>query len=171
MNLTTFRELPSDSRIWIHGFSKPLTSEQEETVRKTLIEFLPRWLSHGRGVRGDFDILWRRFLVTAGYCPDGISGCSTDSFIHEIKHLQEHHGIDGLDTSLVYYRDGRGEIQSVPHLDFFKLVSSGPIQVDTPVFDTLLSRLSQLRSGEFEKPFSKSWHARVYSVEQSSASG
>ena len=165
MDLSSFSQLPDESRVWIHGFGEQLSSRDEETIRKQLAGFMPHWMSHNEMVSGAFDTFHQRFLVTAAHCSGGISGCSTDSFVREIKALRDDFELDGLDTSLVYFRNADGRVEAVPHLDFFEVAASGRIQPDTPVFDTLLNHLGQLRQGQFEKPFQQSWHARVYPLE------
>ncbi|MGH9340407.1 MAG: hypothetical protein ACRD1R_12660 [Acidobacteriota bacterium] len=162
MDLSRFVPLPGDARLWIHGFSQKLGPRDQELIRNRLQDFQAGWVTHGVSVRSACEILFDRFAVTAAWSDNGVSGCSTDSFVRNFKELKEAFGLDGLNASRIYYRDNRGEIQSVDHLEFYEVVASGHVTPDTPVFDLLLTRLQQFRDGEFEKPFSRSWHARTY---------
>lgn len=165
MQANGFDQFPDESRIWIHGFGDPLSAEDQELVRETLSAFHPNWLSHGSPVQAASEFYEDRFVITAAHCSTGISGCSTDSFVRNFKELRQR-GVDGLNGALVFYRDRDGIIHSAEHLDFFRLCEDGTIRPSTPVFDTLLHRLSDFRRGRFELPFQDSWHSRTYPLSQ-----
>lgn len=162
MNSDLFAGLPDESRLWIHGFRTPLDPAQEELVRKVLSAFVEQWETHGRRVDAKFAIVESRFVITAAFCYGGVSGCSTDGFVRVFKSLKDEFMLDGLDGGFVYWRGADGSVQCAAHLDFFGAVEREEISPDTVVFDTLINRLSELRSGQFEKKFRESWHARTY---------
>ncbi len=162
MKLEHFRKLPDDSRLWIHGFRNPLSPTAQGLIHSCLSEFLGRWHSHRNPVQAASIIDSNRFLVTAAYCPEGISGCSMDSFARTLQTLRDEHGLNALETSLVFYLRAPDEITAVDHLDFFTLVQEGEVGEDTPVFDTLVQELGELRRRGFVKAFKDSWHARTY---------
>lgn len=164
MNLEHFRKLPDESRLWIHGFREPLSPTAQGLIHSRLSEFLSRWQSHGNPVQAASIIDSNRFLITAAYCPEGISGCSMDSYGRALRALRDEHGLNALETNLVFYLRPGGEIAAVDHLDFFPLVEAGEVGEDTLVFDTLLDGLGELRRGGFLKPFKESWHARTYAA-------
>ncbi len=163
MDFQTFSVLGDDSRLWVYPFREPLTEPTRRLVEQTLNGFLPTWASHGAPVRGRFLIYEDRFLLLAGYCPTGMSGCSIDSSVENFKALRDQHGLNGLDRSLVFFRDTEGQILAEHFFNFQKLASSGRILPDTPVFDTTITTLGELRSGGLEKPFQNSWHAARFS--------
>lgn len=166
-----FARFSDDARIWVHGFAHPLTAGDTEFIRKKLQAFLPAWKSHGRPVRADYRIVDDRFLITIAECPGGISGCSVDSFFRVLKDIQETSELNPLESDLVYFRDNEGKIQAHRHLDFYETVESGVITPETPVFDTLLQKLSDFRQGHFERLFSESWHSRTYPLPQETVNG
>jgi hypothetical protein len=161
MDLSVFESLPDESRVWIHPF-KTLTGKEQERITKELERFLPEWAAHGAPVRGVCSIFFDRFVVTAGYCAEGISGCSTDSLIQTFKVLKTGYGLDGLQGGVLYYRDENGEIQAVTPKEFREEVEAGRILAETPIFQTLLSKLGELRTGQFEVPFEESSLARMF---------
>jgi hypothetical protein len=163
MDLSEFQELPDDSKVWIHGFERKLNEPEQEIIKREIGRFLPQWVSHGAPVKAAFTILFDQFVVTAVHCQEGISGCSVDSFARNLKMLKTVYGLDALVGGLVYYRDKVGEIQAVDQLKFHDVVDSGSIAPDTKVFNTIVTRLDQLRAGEFETTFDGSWHARSFS--------
>ena len=162
MYLSEFKDLPDKARVWIHGFEHELNEREQEIIRQELGRFLPQWVSHGVPVKAAFTILFARFVVTAAHCQEGISGCSIDSLVRNFKMLKTVYGLNALKAGLVYYRDKEGEIQAVGQLQFHDVVDSGLISSDTRVFNTIISTLDQLRSGEFETTFKRSWHARSF---------
>ena len=127
--------------------------------KKKLDQFLPSWVSHGVPVEGKFRIYEDHFVLLVGQSTAGISGCSIDSSVNNFKDLRDHYGLDGLDRSLVFFRNEKGIIQSRHFLDFQKLVKSGLIDAETKVFDTSITTLGQLRQGKFEKPLWNSSYA------------
>ncbi len=156
-----FKDLPDQARVWVHGFQEELTGPQEEIIRQGLEQFLPQWVSHGAPVQAAFKILSERFVVTAAYCQEGVSGCSIDSLLRNFKAFKTLNGLDGLKGGLLYFRDREGKIQALDALKFQDLVESGEVCSDTPVFQTLLSTLGQLRSGDFETTLENSWLSRL----------
>lgn len=162
MDLSEFRDLPDKARVWIHGFGRELNEREREIIKQELGRFLPQWVSHEIPVKAAFTILYARFVVTAAHCQEGISGCSIDSLIRNFKTLKTVHGLNGLGGGLVWYRDHEGKIQALDQRQVRDVLDSGMISSDTKVFNTLISRLGQLRSGEFETTFKRSWHARTF---------
>ena len=162
MDLSAFETLPDEARLWIHGFEHELKEHERAIIGQELGHFLPQWASHGTSVQAAFTVIFSRFGITAAHGEAGISGCSTDSLVRNFKALKTAHGLDGLNGGLVHYRDQEGQIHSVDHSQFREVVNSGLISPDTRVFNTLISKLGQLRSGEFETTFGESWHARTF---------
>ena len=162
MDLSKFKGLPGYARVWIHGFEHHLSEDEQRAINEQLGGFLPQWVSHGEPVTAAFTVLFSRFVVTAAQCQGDISGCSIDSFVQNYKILKTAHGVNGLKGGLIYYRNQRGKIQAVDQDQFQDVVRSGGISPDSKVFNTLISTLEQIRSGEFETTFEESWHARSF---------
>lgn len=162
MNLEHFRKLPDESRVWVHGFRDPLPTMTQGLIHSRLSEFLGCWQSHGNPVKAASIIESSRFLITAAHCSEGISGCSTDAYSRTLRSLRDEHGLNALETNLVFYQTSEGEIAAVEHLDFFSLVERGEVSEDTLVFDTLIQELGELRRNGFPRAFKDSWHARTY---------
>ena len=164
MDLSNFRDLPDDAHLWVFGFADPLSDRDKENIEKHLDAFLPRWTSHQVPVRGAYTVLYDRFVLVAGHCRKGLSGCSMDSCVSNFKQLKAQCGLDALNRSLVFYHDREGQIQSLDRPLFQRKVDSAEITPATTVFDTTLQKLGQLRSGDLETLLGKSWHARAFRV-------
>ncbi len=157
-----FAHLPDEAQLWVFGFKDPLGDREKAVIRQTLETFMPQWSSHGAPVECGFEIVHDRFVLVAAISSDGVSGCSIDSCVRQFKFLRETHGLNGLEHSLVFFRAQDGSIQSSPFLRFRDLTESGGVTVRTPVFDTTIVKLGELRSGRFELDFQHSWHARSF---------
>ena len=162
MNLAALENLPDKAQVWFFGFERALNSDDTARIRATLNHFLGQWKSHGVPVDGGYEILHNRFVAVAGRSADGLSGCSIDSCVANFKDLKSRFGLDGLDRSLVYYRDSDGAVQSVRRHIFQRKLDTGEITRQTTVFDTTVPTLKQLRSGFFETTLEKCWHARAF---------
>ncbi len=107
MDLSSFGDLPDDAQLWVFGFARPLSKRDRENIKKHLDAFLPRWTSHQIPVRGAYTVLYDRFVLVAGHCPEGLSGCSMDSCVSNFKQLKARCGLDALDRSLVFTATGK----------------------------------------------------------------
>ena len=164
MDLSSFRDLPDGAQLWVFGFIRPLSKRDTENIKKHLDAFLPRWTSHQVPVRGAYTVLYDRFVLVAGHCPEGLSGCSMDSCVSNFKQLKAGCGLDALNRSLVFYRDREGQVQCLDRPSFQRKVDSAEITPSSTVFDTTLQKLGQLKSGGLETPFEKSWQATAFRV-------
>lgn len=162
MSLSAFDALPDESRLWVFAFAKPLAAADRRAIEQQLDAFLPHWLSHKIPVEGAYAILHDRFVLVAGHCPDGLSGCSMDSCVANFKQLKLARGLDGLNSALVYYRNDQGEVESADRAAFQQKLGRGEVTAASHVFDTTLQTLGQLRRGALELPFEASWHARAF---------
>ncbi|MEJ2054569.1 MAG: hypothetical protein P8X42_11675 [Calditrichaceae bacterium] len=154
-----FEDFSDNAQIWIYGFDKTLTSDDKKVVRDYLDNFIRQWHSHKVPVHGDYSIMYDRFVILAA--ETDVSGCSIDSSVGIFKTLQENYNLNALNQDLVYYKN-QNSVISLSRDEFQSLVDKGNIDPDTPVFNLALTGLSELRNGQWELPFSKSWHGQVF---------
>jgi hypothetical protein len=162
MDITAFDTMPDDTRVWVYGLDRPLDDATRGRVAAVLDDFMKTWTSHDVPVKGAYAIVEDCILVLAGYCSDGIGGCSADSSVRVVKALQANFGVNGLDRSLVFYRTEDKQIHALSRVDFQKKVEAGILGPGTSVFDTTIQNLGDLRAGRFETLFEKSWHAKAF---------
>jgi len=161
-NWNSFAELSDNASLWIRGFSDALTTSEMSRVQTRIASFVAGWKTHRRSITCCFEIFQNRFLILAAESSQGVSGCAVDDLFRMLQSLSEVEGLNCLDSELVFFRDQKGSIQAIKHLEFFGLVEGGTVRSDTLVFDTNLKRLAELRAGRFERAYSTSWHNRVY---------
>lgn len=169
MDLARFSALPDKAQLWVYGFRNPLSAAQKRIIKGRLEAFLTSWSSHGRPVNGAFDFYGDHFVLLAGWLSDGISGCSIDESVRQFRLMKDEEGLDGLDRSLIYYRDAASKIQAVPYLQFQKVLDSGSLTAESPVLDTTIQSLGELRDGAFERTFKGSWHARSFRMPEAAS--
>lgn len=157
-----FNELPDDARLWVFPASRPLLPEEENEVLGRVDAFLADWKAHGAPLTVGRD--WRegRFLMVAvdeASVPP--SGCSIDALVRVLKEEGAALKVNFMDHGSVWFRRGGG-VENVPRTDFKKMAVEGKVGPETPVFDTAITRISQLRLGEWEKPARHSWHGKAF---------
>ena len=157
-----FSDLPSASRLWVFPADRALTPEEESELLARADAFLDQWAAHGVPLTCARDWRYGRFLlVGVDEASEPPSGCSIDAMANVLKEVGAKLGLTLLDQAPVYFREGEG-VQRLSRAEFKALAESGEVELETPVFDNAITRLSQLEAGEWEKPAGASWHRRAF---------
>jgi hypothetical protein len=158
-----FDALPADSRLWAFPSSRQLSPEEEEEMLARVDAFLDGWAAHGTPLTAGREWKEGRFLfVAVDEATAPPSGCSIDSLARVLKDLGKAWRMSFLDHAPVWFRSGGGELRSASRIEFRALADAGEVDVETPVFDNTISRMDQLRKGEWEKAAGASWHRRAF---------
>jgi hypothetical protein len=146
----------------VFGVSRALTQQEEKAVLDTVDAFLDGWAAHGVPLRVGRDWRHRRFLHV-GLDESSVppSGCSIDAMVNTLKGLETELGVVFVDNSPVWYRDGE-DIRRVSRAEFRSGVEVGSVSLETPVFDNTVTRVGQVRAGEWERPAGEAWHRRAF---------
>lgn len=122
-------------------------------------DFLQSWQAHGTPLTSARE--WRddRFLLIAAD-GEGASGCSIDGLFRALKALGAEIGADLVTSGLVFHRDRSGAVRSTTRPGFSASAACGEITAETPVFDTSLTTLGDVRA-RFEQQAGASWHAAL----------
>lgn len=157
--LVPFEKLPDSARVWVYQANRKFTEEELSELKTELENFVRQWTVHGADLQGSFDIRYNRFIVL-GVDEDfaTTSGCSIDSSIHFIQHLQEKFEIDLLDKMNVTFRMGE-YIAHKELIDFKKMVKDRAVSPDTIVFNNLVNTKGEMED-YWEVPMKESWHKR-----------
>jgi aryl-alcohol dehydrogenase-like predicted oxidoreductase len=157
-----FSALPDDARLWIFTAARPLSDEDQTRLRNDLNQFVRQWASHGRPVPGDVSVHADRFVIVGAHLEGGVSGCGIDSLTHAVEESGNVLGIDWVDGLQVVFRTPDGAIRVAPRPVFRRLVRESAVTSATPVFDTTVDRLGDLREHGLERPAGSTWHGRVF---------
>lgn len=166
MPLVQIEDLPDSSRVWVFGSDKPLEPGAEDLLLREVDRFLSQWHAHGAPLTTGRDWKYGRFLTIAvDQSTEGASGCSIDGLFRSLKALEPRLGASLVTSGLVFYRDKKGEIQSVDRERFASLGVHGKIGRDTRVFDPTVTTLGEWRA-RFELDAAQSWHAGLFPEKQ-----
>ncbi len=164
-----FEELPDHGRLWIFPCSRALSDREAEAFIETLHSFLDDWKAHGVSLRCSGELRDGQFLVVGVDVDSELpSGCSIDALVNRLRTLGSDIGISLIDHTPVWYREGNN-IRSVSRSQFRALAEAGTVTLATKVFDTSLTRIHDLRTGDLERPASDMWHGRVFFRDQVTA--
>jgi len=162
MPLIPLSELPDDARLWVFTLSRTLTPGEEAEVQARADGFLEGWAAHGAPLTCGREWVEGVFLlVGVDESTSPPSGCSIDALTRILREEGARLGMSFLDHGPVWFRRN-GPPEKVARSEFARLVGAGGVGLDTPVFDNTITRLSQFRDGEWEKPAGASWHRRAF---------
>ncbi len=157
-----FDTLPEDARLWIFAADRPLESEERDRLLERVDAFLEQWRAHGAPLTASRDWRYDRFLfVGVDENAAGVSGCSIDALVRDIKALEAELNTTLVDHSPVLFREGEA-IRRVSRQEFAELATGGGVNTDTLVFNNSLTTVGQVRAGEWEVRVADSWHGKAF---------
>ncbi|QNJ98804.1 ABC transporter ATPase [Constantimarinum furrinae] len=157
--LTDFKNLPSESRIWIYQANRKLSDGEVEQIASKTKAFLEKWTAHGTDLEAGFEIKYQRFIVIGlNQSNASASGCSIDASVHFIQSLEKEFEVDLLDKMNVTYYNG-DYIAHKPLNDFKKMVKNRSVSQNTVVFNNLVNTKAEYLE-DWEVPLKDSWHGR-----------
>jgi len=157
--MKTLNEMPDNARVWIYQASRFLNSSELAIVEVEVSAFLADWTSHGASMDAAFEVSLNRMLVIAAD-ESRASGCGIDKSVKCIQALGKHLEIDFFQRTVVLYRMN-DQLRESPLHEFWALRKAMVINDDTQVIDTTVKSLGEYRT-EFQKTFSRSWHAEMW---------
>ncbi|MEZ6196718.1 MAG: hypothetical protein R3F20_13490 [Planctomycetota bacterium] len=162
--MTSFDDLPATSFLRVFAAPRDLTPHERDALAHRVETFLAGWRSHENPAAGRFAVLHDRFLVVAAdERVTALSGCSKDALVGCVRAAGDALGLELVHSPPIVFRGADG-IRSVDRAEFGRLVDSGAVRADTPVFDTIVTTVGAYRDGGFEKPAAESWHARAWKL-------
>lgn len=157
-----FSELPDHGRLWVFPLSRPLEEAETERATRVVDDFLEQWAAHGSPLRSARELREERFLlVGVDVDASAPSGCSIDALTNRLRVLGDEMDVTFIEHAPVWYR-ADGEVRTATRAEFKALVAAGEVTPETPVFDTSLTTVEQVRRGGLEKPARRSWHGRAF---------
>lgn len=161
-----FDSLPDAGRVWVFASDRQLKDGEAEQLLQEVDRFLDGWKAHGAPLRSAR--AWRdeRFLAV-GIDPtaEQASGCSIDGLFRELQRIQTALQTNIVGGGRVFYRDAMGRTRMAPRGEVQRLVATGEVGDDTPVFDTMVSDVRGWRS-RFERPARETWVGSLLSETQ-----
>ena len=166
MPLVQIEDLPNNARTWVFGADRDLDRGATDLLLNEVDRFLSQWHAHGSPLTAARDWKYGRFLTVAvDQSTAGASGCSIDGLFRSLKAMEPRLGASLVTSGLVFYRDKKGEIQSVDRERFTELSAEGKINHKTKVFDPTVTTLGEWRA-RFELDTAHSWHSGLLDDKQ-----
>jgi hypothetical protein len=157
-----FSDLPDHGRLWVFPASRRLSLDESARLLSEADAFLDGWAAHGAPlVSGRVMVEGHFLLVGVDEDAEAPSGCSIDALVNRLTELGQEQGVTLVEHAPVWYRKG-DTVCAVSRPEFRARVAAGDVDLDTPVFDTTLTRLSALRGGGLERPARESWHGKAF---------
>ena len=157
-----FESLPADARVWIFAAERQLTVTEQNRLLGEVDRFIDQWGAHDAPLVASRDLRYEQFLfVAVDQKAVGSSGCSIDALVRQIKLLEQDLDIEFVNHAPILFRRG-DEICRVSRNTFLDLVESEKVGLDTVVFDNTVTRLGDVRDGQWELRARESWHGDAF---------
>ncbi len=153
---TDFSEIDSQAKAWVYTSSQEFTVSQVAEIEKYANTFLSQWDSHGKLVKGAFQIIKNRFIaVFADTEGDTMCGRAQDASVKFIKELEQELGVKLMDRMLVAY-DNDGVAEVLPFTELRSKITSGSISKNTHFYNGLVSSKEEFLNN-WQRPIEGSW--------------
>ncbi|MFN8281655.1 MAG: hypothetical protein U0U67_00470 [Chitinophagales bacterium] len=143
--LTPYHIMPPTAKVWVYQANRSFTQEEVWEISDILENFVDRWQSHSRDVKGFGSLYYRRFLILmADEDACDVSGCSIDSSVKLIKELEQAYDLNFFDRMKVCYKITNDLIGSFPFHKLNEMLETGKINDETIVFNNLVATKQEL---------------------------
>lgn len=155
-----YKEFPGTSKVWIYQSNKQFDRDDADYIKVKLDEFVSTWESHGKLLKGTFEIFHDLFVVFfVDEEGDAMCGRAQDASIQQIKQLEQELEIDLLDRMNQAYRK-ENQIEIAKMTDFSELIEKGVITENTIVFNNTVTSKTDFDT-QWEIPLKNSWHKQL----------
>ncbi|HZV68103.1 MAG TPA: hypothetical protein VFG10_01095 [Saprospiraceae bacterium] len=153
-NLLAF---PDESRVWVYQADRPFDEADIIPANEDIDEFCSQWTSHNKELRALGGIMHDQFLVlVVDETKASTSGCSIDKSVAFVKNMEQKYKRRLLDRDQVAYLDEQEQIHTLPLNKLKEAVQDGKLQMETKIFDNLVSNRKDYISG-WVRPLGNSW--------------
>lgn len=156
-----------DSRVWIYQSNRIFSLTEALQVEQVLQEFVSNWKSHGTPVKGYANLFFGQFIVLmADERATGVSGCSTDSSVRQIKEIESRFNVNLFERQLLAFVV-KDKIQLLPFAQLQYSVDNGFINANSIYFNNLVASKADLEN-KWMVPLKESWLAGRIRLNQES---
>jgi len=155
-----FTSFPDNARIWVYQNNSFIDNEKATAIQLEIDFFTQSWTAHQKKVTASGKVLFNYFVVLiADENEVSVSGCSIDSSVKFIQHLQSEYQLNFFDRfySVLQIDDN---LMGVSKQELQELWLQNKITQHTLVFNNLVDNLYQFRHQWFQ-PIENSWQAKI----------
>lgn len=158
--MTNYKDLPSDSQVWIYQSNREFTNEESTEIKELAEGFIETWSAHGQLLKAAIEIFYNRFIVIfVDEKQATASGCSIDDSVDFIKEIEKKISTSLFDRMTVAYKK-ENKIFTCRLNEFKKLLVEGTINENTIVFNNLVNTKSGFETN-WEIPLKNSWYQQL----------
>lgn len=141
-----FDQLPDNARLWSYQSDRKLTATEKAWIEEVLPPFLKDWAAHGAKLNAYGTVLGDYHLIlVVNEDQANASGCSIDSSVRFIKHLEKELGVSFFNRLKMLVDNGKEEF-------FTSYAELDQLNRDTLVYNNMVMTV-----GEWKK----SWKVPV----------
>ncbi len=147
------------SRVWVYQSNRLFSISEALQIEDILNDFILNWTSHGTPVKGYANLFFGQFIVLmADETATGVSGCSTDSSVRLIKHLEQEFNVNMFDRQTLAFIV-KDKVQLLPLSQLNYAVENGFLNRGTLYFNNIVGTKQELLNNWLIK-IEESWMAK-----------
>lgn len=151
-----FTEIANEAKAWVYTCNQEFTDIQLAEIEKYTQIFLESWDSHGKKVKGCFQIIKNRFIaIFADTEGDTMCGRAQDSSVKFMKELEQILEVKLMDRMLVAINQNEN-IETLPFMELRNNIASGDISKSTLFYNGLITSKKEFLT-DWERPIEGSW--------------
>lgn len=152
MNISDFKNLPTDSRVWIYFADRQLTEQEIAWLDAESDKFTQQWLVHGHDMHAKAGVLYNHFWVlAANEAFHAASGCGIDKSVHFVQEAGKHLELDFFNRLIIpIVLEGEIKVERISTL------KTGVYTSANLTYDLTATRLSELQNN-WLKPIGETW--------------
>ena len=156
-----FKELSSQSKVWIYQSDKKITKDAELKIKNKLKEFVENWTAHSQVLKSSFDIRYNFFIILSiDESLNKASGCSVDSLFRVIKEIEEICEISLLSReNLAFFIDD--EVVVIELKNIKDEIKKGNINTQSIFFNNFANYIEELPTN-WMIPIEKTWLKKYF---------
>ncbi len=155
-----YQELAPHSRVWIYQSNRILSDDEVRVIENEAKEFIANWNAHGSALAASFALLKNTFLIFfVDESKAKASGCSIDSSVSFVKHMEKGFNLDLFDRLTIAYEDD-GDLKLAKMATFEELLREGQLNENTIVYNNLVATKAEFETN-WKTAVKDSWHARL----------
>ncbi len=156
-----YSQLPNTARVWVYQVNRNLTNQEADFVEQQLKAFSEKWVSHQIPINTSYKLIYNRFIVLLADESKGVSGCSIDSSVAIIRHIESELGVTILDNKMqIIYLADDNMLKDATMAEFKSLLSTEKLSNATTVFNNLVKNKQELEES-WQTNVANSWHKQL----------
>jgi len=151
-----FTEIANEAKAWVYTSNQEFTEVQLADIEKYVQGFLSQWDSHGKLVKGCFQVIENRFIaIFADTEGDTMCGRAQDSSVKFMKELEQILEVKLMDRMLVAINQNEN-IETLPFMELRNKIASGDISKSTLFYNGLITSKIEFLT-DWERQIEGSW--------------